>query len=66
MRHNTKVVPLRALAALEERVHLARVRLQRTTEVDPAFERRVRTLLDLVKKRDNVFSDDGGTTPPAA
>ena len=38
MRHRN-TVPFRAIAALEERINLARVRLQRTTEADPAFER---------------------------
>ena len=42
------------LAALEERVSLARVRLQRTTENDPAFERRLKALVELVRKRDDA------------
>jgi len=66
MRDYSNVVPLRALVALEDRVTLARVRLQRTTEVDPAFERRVRTLVELVRKRDHALSDDGPLLPPAA
>lgn len=57
---------MRALVALEERVNLARLRLQRTTEVDPAFERRVRVLVELVRKRDHALSDDGPFLPPAA
>jgi hypothetical protein len=66
MRDYSNVVPLRALAALEERVTVARVRLQRTTEVDPAFERRVRGLVELVRKRDHALCDDGPFLPPAA
>ena len=66
MRDYSNVVPFRALAALEERVTLARVRLQRTTEVDPAFERRVRVLVELVRKRDHALSDDGPFPPTAA
>ena len=66
MRDHRNVVPLRALAALEDRVTLARMRLQRTTEVDPAFERRVRTLVELVRKRDHALSDEGPYFPPAA
>jgi hypothetical protein len=66
MRHSRNVVPLRTLAALEERVTVARVRLQRTTEVDPAFERRVRALVDLVRKRDQALSGGGPSLPPAA
>ena len=57
---------MRALAVLEDRVNLARLRLQRTTEVDPAFERRVSVLVELVRKRDEAFSDDGPLLPPAA
>jgi|HubBroStandDraft_4_1064222.scaffolds.fasta_scaffold115487_3 hypothetical protein len=66
MSHSTNVVPLRALAALEERVNIARVRLQRTTEADPAFERRVKTLVELVRKRDHALSGDAPFLPPAA
>jgi hypothetical protein len=66
MPHPRNVIPLRALVALEERVNLARLRLQRTTEVDPAFERRVRVLVELVRKRDHALSDDGPFLPPAA
>jgi hypothetical protein len=60
------IVPLRALVALEERVNLARVRLQRTTEVDPAFEHRVKDLVELVRKRDHALSAAGPFLPPAA
>jgi hypothetical protein len=66
MRHSTNVVPLRSLVALEERVNLARGRLQRTTEADPAFERRVQVLVELVRKRDHALSGDGPFLPPAA
>ena len=66
MQHSTNVVSLRALAALDERVTLARVRLQRTTESDPAFERRVGVLVELVKKRDRAFTGDDPYFPPAA
>jgi hypothetical protein len=66
MRDYSKVVPLRALVALEDRVTLARVRLQRTSEVDPAFESRVRALVELVRKRDHALSGDGLLRPPAA
>ncbi len=60
------VVPLRGLAALDEQVQVARARLQRTTEADPAFERRVRTLVALVRKRDRALSGDRLFPPPAA
>ena len=65
MRHRN-TVPFRAIAALEERINLARVRLQRTTEADPAFERRVRVLVELVKKRDDALWGEGPFLPPAA
>ena len=64
MRHPLKVVRLRALVALEERVNAARDRLQQTSERDPAFERRVQVLVELVSKRDRAF--DGPYLPPAA
>jgi hypothetical protein len=54
------------MAALEERVQLARVRLQQITELHPAFERRVQTLVALVQERDELFSGDDRDYPPAA
>jgi len=57
---------LRAMAAIEERVKLARVRLQQITELDPTFERRVETLVALVRKRDQLYSNDDQDYPPAA
>ena len=57
---------MRAMTAIEERVQLARVRLQRITELDPTFERRVKTLVDLVQKRDSLYSHDDRDFPPAA
>jgi len=54
------------MTAIEERVQLARVRLQRITELDPTFERRVKTLVDLVQKRDSLYSHDDRDFPPAA
>ncbi|MBZ5620080.1 MAG: hypothetical protein LAQ69_15350 [Acidobacteriia bacterium] len=50
---------------IEERVELARARLQRTTEADPAFEHRVKVLAELVRKRDLALAG-GGPLPPAA
>ena len=47
---------LPALIALEDRVSRAKVCLQRTSEADPAFERRVRTLIRLVDARDEACS----------
>jgi len=66
MRQFRNVVPLRTLAALDERVSLARARLQRTTEIDPAFERRVKVLVELVRKRDQAVAGNGLFLPPAA
>ena len=66
MRQPAKVVPLRAMAAIEERVKLARVLLQQITELDPTFERRVETLVALVRKRDQLYSNDDQDYPPAA
>ncbi len=54
------------MAALEERVQVARVRLQQVTERDPTFERRVKTLVALVQERDELFSSDDPDYPPAA
>ncbi|HLK66536.1 MAG TPA: hypothetical protein VKU19_24045 [Bryobacteraceae bacterium] len=59
-------VSLRKLVALDERVHQARARLQRTTEADPSLERRVQTLLRLTKDRDRAMSGDDPFFPPAA
>ena len=66
MRNTSKVVPLRALVALEERVTAARGCLQQTSERDPAFERRVKVLVELVRKRDRAFSSEDPFLPPAA
>ena len=46
--------------ALDNRIDLARTRLQWTTELDPAFERRVKVLVELVRKRDAVLADTSG------
>jgi hypothetical protein len=54
------------MAALEERVQLARARLQQITELDPAFEHRVKTLVELVQERDKLFAGDDRDYPPAA
>lgn len=61
-----KVVPLRALVALDGRIDFARNRLQRTTEADPAFEHRVKLLCELVKKRDEALTTMPRFNPPAA
>ena len=66
MRHSRNVVQLPDLVALDERVDRARARLQRTTEADPAFERRVQTVVELVRKRDRASFGDGLFRPPAA
>ena len=66
MNHTSNVVPLRALVALEERVNAARDRLQHTSECDPAFERRVKVLVELVRRRDRAFANPGPFLPPAA
>ena len=57
---------MRALVAIEYRVNLARARLQRTTEADPAFERRVKVLVELVRQRDHTLFDESPPFPPAA
>ena len=48
--------PLRALAVLDAKVDRARGILQRTREVDPAFERRVKVLVRLVAERDEAVA----------
>ncbi len=50
---------LSALLTLEARVCQARCVLQRTSDRDPAFERRVRQLVLLVEKRDRILSTFG-------
>lgn len=47
--------PLRAVIALDRQVSRARAALQRTSELDPAFERRVAALVELVSRRDQVL-----------
>jgi len=66
MSHFKKVVSLRSLAALEEQVRVAKVRLQQTNESDPAWERRVGLVIELVRKRDAALSPGDWPLPPAA
>jgi hypothetical protein len=62
------VDPLRAVIALDRQVTRARAALQRTSEVDPYFERRVAALVELVDKRDRILNDGRPPSwlPPAA
>jgi hypothetical protein len=66
MHRSRNIVPIRGLVALEDRVRVARIRLQQTTEADPAFERRVKVLVELVRKRDESLFGTGPFWPPAA
>ena len=56
--------PLRAVIVLDREVSRARAVLQRTSEVDAAFERRVAALIELVSRRDLVLA--GSKPHPAA
>jgi hypothetical protein len=47
--------PWRAVVVLDAQVTQARLDLQRTAEVHPAFERRVKKLMSLVEKRDRAL-----------
>jgi len=64
------VPPVRALDMPETmqdwESDVGRVRLQQITELDPTFERRVETLVALVRKRDQLYSNDDQDYPPAA
>ena len=46
---------LRSLLALEARVGRAKLALQRTSDRDPAFERRIRELMRLVEMLDRAI-----------
>lgn len=68
MAHFNIVDPLRAVVALDRKVHLARAALLLTSELHPDFERRVAELVELVDKRDRVLVRRKPCTslPPAA
>ena len=54
---NTRVSDtFRALVALDASVSRARLALQRTSDVHPRFERRVKRLIDLIDRRDRALS----------
>ena len=50
---------LRSLRALEARVGQAQLALQRTSDCDPAIEKRIRELMRLVEMRDRVLAPSG-------
>jgi hypothetical protein len=68
MLHFNTVDPLRAVIALDRQVSRARAVLQRTSEVHPAFERRVAALVELIDRRDGILTRGQPYTlwPPAA
>jgi hypothetical protein len=51
--------PLRTILILEQQVETARAALQRTPEVDPAFERRVSALVKLEDRRTKALASVG-------
>jgi hypothetical protein len=50
---------LRSLLALEYRVGRAQRALQRTSDRDPAIERRIKALMRLVEMRDRAMASPG-------
>jgi hypothetical protein len=56
MQPSRRAGPRDAFPSLDEKVERARVLLQRTNELHPAFERRVRNLVELVDRRNGAQS----------
>jgi hypothetical protein len=50
---------LRSLLALEDRVDRAQLRLQRTSDCDPAIQKRIAELMRLVEMRDRATALPG-------
>jgi hypothetical protein len=55
MRQCWPIDPVKSVLALDEKICRARVVLQKTSEVNPAFEARVCELLRLVEERERFF-----------
>jgi len=59
MLRRRSIHPLREVLALDERVSRARQALQRTSDQDPSFERRIKVLVHLVEQREKALGRAG-------
>jgi hypothetical protein len=56
MTNRTGAAHMRMLFSLDQQVNQARIKLQQTSDLHPAFKQRVQTLLRLVDQRDQALS----------